>query len=115
MEAKNVGPYLLLHVCTCSYGTARHTVAAVHKLTCVWWRVQIQHLAEQYGLTCPITKKLMQDPVMAADGYTYERSAIMQHLNRSMLSPVTRARMPSKHLDDALAMRSRIVLLIPDA
>ena len=82
------------------------------------WSVQhaqIQSLAEQYGVTCPITGKLMRDPVMAADGYTYERSAILQHLSRSMISPVTRAVMPNKHLDDALAMRSRIALLIPDA
>ena len=77
--------------------------------------MQIQVLAEQYGLTCPLTKKLMRDPVMAADGYTYERSAIAQHLKWSMLSPVTHAPMPSQHLDDALAMRSRIALLIPDA
>lgn len=30
----------------------------------------------QAGLTCPITFALMQDPVLAADGHTYERAAI---------------------------------------
>ena len=31
-------------------------------------------------LTCPITMLLLADPVMAADGYTYERSAIEKHI-----------------------------------
>eukprot|EP00438_Fugacium_kawagutii_P010032 Skav212664 [mRNA] locus=scaffold1227:497626:497859:+ [translate_table: standard] len=30
-------------------------------------------------LQCPITRELMVDPVLAADGYTYERQSILQH------------------------------------
>jgi len=58
-------------------------------------------------LVCPITKKVMKDPVMAADGYTYERWAI-QHAfaqvgcGEELRSPVT---------GDAMAHRS----LIPNA
>ena len=32
---------------------------------------------------------LMTDPVIAADGYTYERAALVQHLQHSLVSPVT--------------------------
>jgi hypothetical protein len=38
---------------------------------------------------CPITQEIMLDPVFAMDGHTYEREAILQSLDRSMLSPMT--------------------------
>jgi len=38
---------------------------------------------------CPITKNLMSDPVMAFDGYTYERTAIAQYLHKHRKSPKT--------------------------
>ena len=31
------------------------------------------------ALQCPITKELMAEPVLALDGYTYERQSIEQH------------------------------------
>ncbi|KAL3160938.1 hypothetical protein ABBQ38_009330 [Trebouxia sp. C0009 RCD-2024] len=40
-------------------------------------------------LCCPITKVLVTDPVIAADGYTYERAALVQRLQHSHVSPVT--------------------------
>ena len=30
-------------------------------------------------MQCPITKELMVDPVVAQDGYTYDRPSIEQH------------------------------------
>ena len=38
---------------------------------------------------CPITKNLMISPVMAFDGYTYEKSAIEQYLKKYKKSPQT--------------------------
>ena len=32
------------------------------------------------SLTCPITQECMKDPVMAADGFTYDRHAIVHWL-----------------------------------
>ena len=32
---------------------------------------------------CPITLELMRDPVMAADGHTYEREALLRWLKTS--------------------------------
>ncbi len=38
---------------------------------------------------CPITKKVMGDPVMAFDGHCYERKAIEDYLESHQKSPVT--------------------------
>ena len=40
---------------------------------------------------CPITLELMRDPVMAADGHTYEREALLRWLKTSNNSPATGA------------------------
>lgn len=40
-------------------------------------------------LTCPLTKLIFCDPVLADDGYFYEFMAIKNHLNRNNVSPVT--------------------------
>lgn len=42
-------------------------------------------------LVCPITRDLFKDPVLASDGYTYERDAIKTHLKSSKISPMTRS------------------------
>ena len=41
-------------------------------------------------LLCPITHSLFRDPVLAADGHTYEREAITDWLRTSRRSPMTR-------------------------
>ena len=38
---------------------------------------------------CPITKQIMKDPVIAFDGYCYERSAIETYLKLHNKSPIT--------------------------
>lgn len=43
---------------------------------------------------CPITSDVMEDPVMAMDGFTYERSAIATWFERHNTSPMTRAVIP---------------------
>eukprot|EP00884_Botryococcus_braunii_P020704 jgi/Botrbrau1/7317/Bobra.247_3s0012.1 len=41
-------------------------------------------------MECPLTLELMEDPVIAADGYTYERNAITEWLNKGKTtSPMT--------------------------
>nr|CCA14848.1 conserved hypothetical protein [Albugo laibachii Nc14] len=42
-----------------------------------------------FQLTCPITGCLMVDPVVAADGHTYEREAILHWFSTSTISPMT--------------------------
>jgi len=43
---------------------------------------------------CPILQDLMQDPVMAMDGHTYERAAITTWFRRSARSPMTNLEIP---------------------
>ena len=37
---------------------------------------------------CPITQQIIEDPVIAADGHTYERKAIEGWLSHNKKSPV---------------------------
>ena len=49
-----------------------------------------------HALVCPITLDLMHDPVMDANGNTFERSAIERALVlRPGISPLTNARYPN--------------------
>ncbi|CAF0953019.1 unnamed protein product [Adineta ricciae] len=51
------------------------------------------------ALTCPITLELFTDPVVADDGHTYERSAIVEWIkNHHETSPMTRQTIKLKNL-----------------
>jgi hypothetical protein len=48
------------------------------------------------ALLCPITLHLMRNPVMDANGHTFERSAIQRSLvNRPGICPLTNERYPN--------------------
>ena len=47
---------------------------------------------------CPISGELMRDPVMCADGHSYERANIERWLAESRLSPVTGSQLPHGYL-----------------
>lgn len=50
-------------------------------------------------LICPITHEFLRDPVVAADGYTYENSAISEWLaNGNISSPMTNEQLAHKEL-----------------
>ena len=51
-------------------------------------------------LICPITLRLMRDPVCAADGFSYERSALEKHLKTKKTSPKTNKRMAAQFYDN---------------
>lgn len=59
---------------------------------------------------CPITMDVMRDPVVAADGHSYERGAILQHFERGphVKSPITGAPLPNKDLIDNHALKAMI-------
>lgn len=57
-------------------------------------------------LMCPITFELMEEPVVAADGHTYERKAIEQWLMRHRTSPKTNAPLDSRTLVPNHSIRS---------
>lgn len=47
---------------------------------------------------CPILKDVMADPYVAADGYTYDRTAIEKWLEENDKSPMTNLPLPHKNL-----------------
>mmetsp|Transcript_573 Transcript_573/g.816 ORF Transcript_573/g.816 Transcript_573/m.816 type:complete len:126 (+) Transcript_573:1-378(+) len=47
---------------------------------------------------CPITKQIMQDPVICSDGFSYERAAIEEWLQTHDVSPVTKQKLSTKQL-----------------
>mmetsp|Transcript_14867 Transcript_14867/g.23524 ORF Transcript_14867/g.23524 Transcript_14867/m.23524 type:complete len:603 (+) Transcript_14867:105-1913(+) len=61
---------------------------------------------------CPITHEVMTDPVVSADGYTYERSAIARWFETSRKSPVTGQTLPHIDLVPNQSIRTLIKTLI---
>ncbi|XP_052187044.1 U-box domain-containing protein 35-like isoform X2 [Diospyros lotus] len=47
---------------------------------------------------CPISKDVMEDPCVAADGYTYDREALEIWLRENDTSPLTNLPLPNKNL-----------------
>jgi len=62
---------------------------------------------------CPITGDIFKDPVMAADGQTYERYAITRWFQDHDTSPITGAKLPNLNLTPNIALRHMIEILQP--
>ena len=60
------------------------------------------------GLECPITNELMLDPVICADGHSYERAGIAEWLQDHDTSPSADAVLEHKHLIPNHALRKVI-------
>lgn len=58
---------------------------------------------------CPILQDVMNDPCVAADGYTYERGAIDLWLSVNDKSPMTNAPLPHKNLIPNYSLLSAIM------
>eukprot|EP00727_Mastigamoeba_balamuthi_P007218 m51a1_g3116 putative wd40 repeat-containing protein (775) ;mRNA; f:170913-174845 len=63
---------------------------------------------------CPITLQIMEDPVVAPDGFTYEREAISKWLAGHCTSPMTGAPMEREPLVNNATMRSAIASFMDD-
>jgi hypothetical protein len=60
------------------------------------------------AFACPITREIMDDPVICSDGHTYERVAIEQWLRSNSRSPKTNQHLSSRVLIPNYAMRQAI-------
>lgn len=58
---------------------------------------------------CPILKEVMEDPYVAADGFTYEYRAIKTWLESNNTSPMTNLILDHKHLISNHSLRSAIL------
>ncbi|KAA6372556.1 MAG: hypothetical protein EZS28_031918 [Streblomastix strix] len=59
------------------------------------------------GFICPITQEIMTDPVIAEDGNSYERQAIVDWLKIKKISPITREPMNERLFPD-LELKKKI-------
>ena len=60
------------------------------------------------AFVCPITRAVMERPVVCADGHSYEEDAIRRWLARSARSPMTNAPLQSTALVPNIALRHAI-------
>merc|ERR1719192_1802671 len=61
---------------------------------------------------CPITHRVIQDPVIAFDGRSYEKEAIEEYLQKHNKSPVTGAEAITTMVFPNHDLRSRIIAFI---
>ena len=64
---------------------------------------------------CPLSKKLMRDPVIALDGHCYERRAIATYLLNHSTSPVSGQALSSKLLIPNLGLQAQIRKFYPQS
>ena len=50
----------------------------------------MREAARENNFICPISLKIMDDPVIALDGITYDRSSLTEWLKYHTTSPITR-------------------------
>ena len=60
------------------------------------------------GFVCPISCKLMKDPVIAADGHSYEKESIELFLKNALISPITKSPFAHTHLTPNHALKKSI-------
>ncbi|KAL4447429.1 hypothetical protein ABPG75_004648 [Micractinium tetrahymenae] len=61
---------------------------------------------------CPLSQQVMTDPVVAADGVTYERQAISEWLAYKDVSPTTQMPLPHKVLTPNAVLRDSLINLL---
>ncbi|KAF7144032.1 hypothetical protein RHSIM_Rhsim05G0015800 [Rhododendron simsii] len=71
-------------------------------------RVQRNIIHPPNHFFCPILQEVMEDPYIAADGFTYEHRAIKLWLEIHSLSPVTKLRLENKVIIQNHTLRSAI-------
>src|SRR5262249_39290149 len=67
-----------------------------------------------YSFLCPISRKPMEDPVLAMDGHTYDRLSIEKWLAKSDKSPVSNVTLDSKQLIPNFNLKRQIRILYVD-
>uniref|UniRef100_A0A6B2LRJ2 U-box domain-containing protein n=1 Tax=Arcella intermedia TaxID=1963864 RepID=A0A6B2LRJ2_9EUKA len=58
---------------------------------------------------CPITQQIMEDPVIAVDGHSYEREAIIQWIKQRPDSPISRVPLSIEQLKPNNELKAQIM------
>ena len=71
--------------------------------------VNIKNVDVPEDFICPISQILMEDPVIADDGFTYERKAIAKWFNIKKTSPMTNEPIGDERLVPNRTIKSQII------
>ena len=91
-----------------AYMTAMGGAAAGGQSTADLSAEALALVAGQLGFVCPISQDIYQDPVVAADGHSYERGSITEWLSNNDTSPMTNYRLFHKNLTPNRNLKSSI-------
>jgi WD40 repeat protein len=90
----------------------KHKATAIERTTLIKQKEEVIELPKEIeipaDLRCSITHLLMRDPVIAADGETYEREAIVGWLVKHDSSPITNLPLEHRNLVSNNRIRSQI-------
>ncbi|CAF1333261.1 unnamed protein product [Didymodactylos carnosus] len=64
------------------------------------------------SISCCISKQILRDPVVAADGFTYEREQILHWFQHSNRSPMTNEELDTLEVKPNFAIRAILSALI---
>ena len=98
--------------------TSSNVVSKIARWTQISERTDVEreHLLRTYWkdlelprhLLCPIANSLMVDPVIAEDGYTYERVTISRWISKSLVSPMTGNLLSKNELRSNIVIRNQV-------
>jgi len=70
---------------------------------------ELTWLHSDVNYKCNITGEIMEDPIILADGYTYERAAAVKWLNSNSTSPVTKLELTNKNMIPNINLKLMII------
>lgn len=70
--------------------------------------VGVNDMSQPDAFCCPLTMEVMDDPVVASDGHTYERKALQRVFETSKISPLTRETLNTHIAIPNINLRKRI-------
>ena len=69
-------------------------------------KLKIKYVMNHASLPLLLLQALLIDPVVAADGHTYERQALQAWLQHHSISPITGEHLTHRHLVDNAVIKS---------
>lgn len=93
-----------------NYNVDDNITRSAYKLESFDFLSQTGHLPR--SIYCPISRMPMRDPVLCADGYSYERTDIKKWMQKSNISPYTGQTLQHKLVVPNHALRSTITEIL---
>lgn len=102
------GPPLRL---TCVLSPCRHASRDLEQAQVRMADLQEELVSVPDEFRCPITREIMEDPVICSDGHTYDRQAITRWLSSHGTSPKTNQRLANREVIPNHTLRALIAVL----